>query len=344
MYKDDNPAKNIINFSKHSNNLIREINIARTNPQAYLHKFQEILDIDDDEITITYQGYTTIINDGKEAILEAMEFLQDQPKLEPFAVVEGLSKSAEELLSFLILHDGMTSKDNDLSNRKYSLDYRINNYGDTLGELNEIIDYGNFNPEMLILGIIISDGEEVKREREILFSKKLKYIGVASNILPSDRVCTVFNFAERYFEKDEYIPQSLINKYSGKNTYKNTMESISRDMNKSEKKKEEVKPLAFERKSSSELYLKKRDFYTNQEKKGGIMKEKKKTKVPKKQESNFDPKNFEKECEEEILNPDIDEIKVFEKPMEDRSGNKYILVKKTYYYNDGTVKVVTNKN
>jgi len=357
--KDDNPAKNITNFSQHCEKIVNEINLVRKKPSIYLQKLQDLLDLDHDVVKLTYDGYSIIINDGKEAILSAIEFLQEQTPLDPFSNAKGLSRSCEELLTYILLHDGMDSLDKDLNKKKYSLDKRVSTYGEVLGELDEIIDYGNFNPEMLVLGIIISDGDPYKREREILFSK-LGYIGISSNILPSERVCTVLNFAERYFEKDEFIPENLIDKYAGINLHKNHLETHSRENKVTTIPK---KKNAFERKASNEIYQKKKEMYATKFSFGGDKDDEEEVEEYEKEEimdthkrykdkslkheesikNSNEEESLEKQCERELLNEDIQEIQIFEKPMTSKYGKNMTLIKKTVYFYDGTSKVTTIK-
>ena len=373
--KDENPAKKIVNFTKHANSILTELNKARTKPSYYLAKLQDLLNVEDEVVKMTFDGNSIIINDGKEAIITAIEFLLEQKPLEPLALSKGLFLSAEDLLTFLVLHDGIETHEKEVNAKKYTLDIRASNYGTALGELTEIIDYGNFNPEMLVLGIIISDGDCQKREREILFSNILGFVGVSSNILPSERVCTVINFAEHFFEENQDIPKKLFEKYTDENSYKNTQETVFRE----NKVTNNSNKMRFQRKGSNEIYQKKKKLFINNENKGDELfkshnvekvkneededgeeeyeNENEKEEILNTYKSNKEKKlnhesvpnkpitkTLEQVCEEEILNEDIKEIQIFEKPMLGKNGIKFTLTKKTVFYFDGSNEVTTTKH
>ena len=76
-----------------------------------------------------------------------------------------------------------------------------------------MIDYGMFDPEFIVINFILGDDDDNKIDRSIIFNPQLKTVGIASGILPSDKVCTVIDFAEDYFEPDETISLDVQLKY-----------------------------------------------------------------------------------------------------------------------------------
>ena len=87
----------------------------------------------------------------------------------------------------------------------------MNSYGEAYGEIFELIDYGMFDPEYIVINFILGDSDPEKTERSVIFNPGLTKIGVACGILPSDRICTVINFAEKYISKTIY--KTLILQY-----------------------------------------------------------------------------------------------------------------------------------
>ena len=73
-----------------------------------------------------------------------------------------------------------------------------------------------FDPEFIVINFILGDDDDNKIDRNIIFNPKLKTVGIASGILPSDKVCTVIDFAEDYFEPDETISLDIQLKYKNR--------------------------------------------------------------------------------------------------------------------------------
>jgi len=61
----------------------------------------------------------------------------------------------------------------------YEVEKRIKSYGAVYGETEELIDYGMNNPILMVILFILSDGDIDRKDRKILFSSKLKYIGIS---------------------------------------------------------------------------------------------------------------------------------------------------------------------
>jgi hypothetical protein len=217
----ENPARKIINFSKFSNEVLRELNKARRYPVSYARKLRKLIDDNYKEIKknghiqgiLNFKGYAINLKDKKSSFEEAIKFLMGQPAQQPFIEKEKLYKSANDLLNILILHDGLigsNNKDSLFNSKLLDTKSRISKYGVCIGESKEILDYGSFDPEQVVLNLIVCDGNPTKKTREIIFSSKFKFAAVCSGITPSDKVCTVINFCEMFFQKGDIIPGVLL--------------------------------------------------------------------------------------------------------------------------------------
>lgn len=214
--KNVNPALKIANFIKFSEKVFLELNFARTNPGKYVQKLANALENINDNI-LNIHGYGMQLLEGKEAFAEAITFLRSQESLPELIFSEGINKSSDELLSHLILHDGITMQDIEKNN--YDLEKRMNHYGAAFGELDELIDYGTFDPEYVIINFIVCDGDSDRKERRIIFNENIKYVGMACGLLPSDKVCSVLNFAEYFFNPGELVPDYIVKKFKGNLNY-----------------------------------------------------------------------------------------------------------------------------
>lgn len=208
-----NPAIKISNFTKFSEIVVQEINNIRTSPTTYIKKIKKFLNnFNEEDNVLNINGFGMYISEGKEIFLDAIKFLLKAKPLSALKFSDGVCKSADELLGLLILHDGIP--DMTESTVYYDLEKRMNHYGAAFGELDELIDFGTFDPMYVVLNFILCDGDKERKERGIVFNPNVRFCGVASGLLPSDKVCTVINFAEKFYSPGESIPQSVIDRYT----------------------------------------------------------------------------------------------------------------------------------
>lgn len=220
-----NQAYQIINFSKFSQEVFEELNKARRYPVSYARKLRKLLNDTYKEKQknghiegiIILNGYTINLRDKKSSFEEAIKFLMGQAAYQPFIEKEKMQESANDLLNILILHDGLIesySKDSFYNSKFLDTKNRIAKYGISIGDCKEIFDYGSLNPEQVVLNLIVCDGNLNKRTREIIFSPKFKFASVCSGLTPSDKVCTVINFCEMFFQKGDIISGLLLKNYN----------------------------------------------------------------------------------------------------------------------------------
>lgn len=212
--KKKNPGLEINDFVAFAKSVLVELNIARSKPLTYSRKLEKIMkeDFSETQQMIRYINKTPIqTKEGKGAFQEAIKFLNNVRPLNVVKTNRSITKSAEDLVSSLTLHEG------DDFNNFGKINVRMNKYGVTFGDVIEIVDYGNFTPEEVIVNFLVCDGDTTRKERAILFTNTCSCVGIASGLMPSEKVCTVINFAEYFFEKGDLIPSYLI---EGKNTKK----------------------------------------------------------------------------------------------------------------------------
>ena len=214
-----NPAKEIKDFSAFALTIINEIDFARMHPQEFLQKLIKIQKLineseKEDQNTILIKSIPFTYNDLNLNLQNAIEFLKDQKPIEGLTYNESISNGCNDLLNVLMMHDGFN--ENELNDPRYSLNNRMNINGTPFGEIYELIDYGMFDPEFIVINFILGDDDDNKIDRNIIFNPNLKTVGIASGILPSDKVCTVIDFAEDYFSPDEVISLDIQLKYKNR--------------------------------------------------------------------------------------------------------------------------------
>ena len=215
----NNPALQIKDFSAFALTIINEIDFARMHPQEFLQKLENIQKLinesdSEDQNTILIKSVPFTYNDLNINLQNSIEFLKEQKPLEGLTYNESISNGCNDLLNVLMMHDGFN--ENELNNPRYSLLNRMHSNGIPFGEIYELIDYGMFDPEFIVINFILGDDDDNKIDRNIIFNPKLKTVGIASGILPSDKVCTVIDFAEDYFEPDETISLDIQLKYKNR--------------------------------------------------------------------------------------------------------------------------------
>ena len=210
-----NPEELVI-YSKFVQEVIEEINFARTKPSEYAAKLERI--------STTLQGRkakvgnnTMKLKEGAAIFDEAIHYLLNIGPMEPLELCDGLSESAIELLYLLIIQEGVDMSE--FNQDIYDLEHRLDHFGVYFGEFNELIDYGSFDPEFMVVNFLLSDGDESRNDRHTIMNSLMKHCGITSGILPSGRKCTILNFVQYYCKPGEEVPDDMLKNY----TYKPNM-------------------------------------------------------------------------------------------------------------------------
>ncbi len=204
-----NPALHIRDFYSFGLQVLNEINYARMHPDEFVQKLEELYSTIRDDNCLFIEGIPFLYSNLKESLEDAINFLSKQKPLPGLIYNKTITQACDYLLDELIIHDGL---DEDESN-KYSLENRLSKFGEPFGETYELIDYGMFDPEFIVINFILCDGDNQKYERNVIFNPRIKCLGIASSILPSDKICTVINFCEEFYDKFENIPLEVQMKY-----------------------------------------------------------------------------------------------------------------------------------
>ena len=212
--KEFNPALRIRDFYSYSLQILNEINYAREHPDEFIEKIKELKEaVEDSKDNCLYiENVPFVYNNLLGSLDNSIEFLEKQKELPRLNYNKTITQACDFLLDELISHDGL----DDENANDYSLENRLNKFGYPLGDNYELIDYGMFDPEFIVINFVLGDGDKNKFERNVIFNPKVKYIGIASGILPSDKICTIINCCEEFFEKNEKIPPEIERKFNRK--------------------------------------------------------------------------------------------------------------------------------
>lgn len=153
--------------------LINEINSLRTNPAAYADKllgYKKYFK----GLVLKLPGAKAGIQteEGFPAYEEAAKFLKSKKPVERMIPSKGLGRIANEYLG----------KIKDLDPEKtgeIDIDLIIKKYGSFTGTFSNVSDFGNNSPEFCLIGLLVSDGDETRSNRDFILDEKLKKVGIA---------------------------------------------------------------------------------------------------------------------------------------------------------------------
>ena len=204
-----NPALRIRDFYAFGLQVINEINFARMHPDEFVQKLEELRSTLRDDNCIYLEGIPFLYSNLKGSLDDAIRYLKGKNPLPGIVYNKTMTQACDYLLDEIIIHDGL----DDNKNERFSLETRLQKFGVPLGQAFELIDYGMFDPEFIVINFILCDGDPMKYERKVLFNPRIRCVGITSSLLPSDKICTVIDFCEDYYNRNEKIPLEVQNKY-----------------------------------------------------------------------------------------------------------------------------------
>ena len=200
-----------IDYEEIAEEIFREQNEVRKNPQSYIEKLQNSLKYYRDNIL--YKNYEIPIktSEGAEAVQDAINFLKNQNPVQELIYSKDIGLSCKDLIDDigpkgLVSHEGVEIK---------NMYNRLEQYCDWDGVIAENIDFGFKIPENIVMNMIIDDGDENRYQRLNLFYPEFKYVGVAVGPHKEFEFCTVIEYAYNIREigTDYLNVDEFINKY-----------------------------------------------------------------------------------------------------------------------------------
>lgn len=203
-YKDKESKKEgEINYVDLSEKLIKEINIARTNPSAYV----SILENDKTlfKENIIYRPYEDPLRtyEGPAAHQEAIDFLKNLPNLQELKTDTRLSQACSDHVkdigaSGAISHEG---------SNKETISQRVENYCEWDYILCQNIDFGGKNVNEIMISFITGDGDPNRTHRKNMFREDIFYVGSASGQHRDSEISSVVVFAGNVRELGSIAPE-----------------------------------------------------------------------------------------------------------------------------------------
>jgi uncharacterized protein YkwD len=177
--------------------VMKEMNLARTNPAEYAAKLKEFRKRYRGNLIIVPDGINMMTNEGVRACDEAIRFLETSKPLAPLKVSKGLSLAARD-------HakdqgpKGATGHDGSNGSSPFA---RMNHYGKWLGSAGENISYGKNTGEEIVFQLLIDDGVQSRGHRKNIFSSAFNFAGIGFGSHRKYNYMCVIDFAGGYAEK-----------------------------------------------------------------------------------------------------------------------------------------------
>jgi len=185
------------NLSALEQAIIAETNAARTNPQAYATKLENLTQYFDGNLLKIPGEIPLRTQEGVSAVNEAIQFLKSASPQSPLTASMGMSKAAADHVNDQGpgANLGHTGTD---GSQPWD---RLNRYGEWQQVVGENISYGPSTGEDVVVGLIVDDGVPSRGHRDNIFKPEFRVTGVACGDHAQYRIMCVITYAGGYKEK-----------------------------------------------------------------------------------------------------------------------------------------------
>lgn len=177
--------------------VVKELNLARTNPKQYAEFLKEYRKYYQGNYIALPGKNLRISNEGVKVVDEAIEQLLSYKPIQPLKISLGMSLAAKDHVNDQGQSGAMGHIGNDLS----SPFARMNRYGTWNLTAGENIDYGNDSARLIVINLIVDDGVIDRGHRKSIFNKDFNVVGVACGPHIYMGYMCVMTFAGAYKEK-----------------------------------------------------------------------------------------------------------------------------------------------
>lgn len=184
----------ILNSASIEQSVLDEINAARSDPQKYIKYLEDYRKLFKGNLVDIPNQSQLQTNEGTVVIDEAIAFLKQLTKLEPYKFSNGLNQSAKTHLTDLMENDTLGHRGKDGSDPTV----RMKRFG-RFGSINaENISYFAQDARQIVMMMIIDDGWKSRSHRKNIFSPQLKVVGIAFGTGKTRQGLCVINFADSF--------------------------------------------------------------------------------------------------------------------------------------------------
>jgi uncharacterized protein YkwD len=172
--------------------VIEEVNKIRLNPKTYSNKIRGYLSCFQGNVLRIPKQPGLMTTEGPSAYKEAADFLLSLPKLQSLTADSGLTSAAQEMAEELGKCQDFDQMD--------SIDREsiINKYGRYEGQFGESTDFGSLSPEMVVVNLLVDDGNQSRSNRRMLFKETYRKVGCGCVPHNKFKSVTVIMYASNY--------------------------------------------------------------------------------------------------------------------------------------------------
>ena len=173
--------------------IISEINHIRKNPKSYARKLRNYsTQFKGNVLRLENMKNGLITTEGPSAYNEAASFLEQLPKLNSLFPDDNLNNAAQAMANEM-------SKYSDFAQMSsIDRDNIISSFGTYEGKFGESTDFGSLYPEMIVMNLIVDDGDERRRNRNMMFDSNFNQIGVGICKHDKFKSITVIMYANEF--------------------------------------------------------------------------------------------------------------------------------------------------
>ena len=319
--------KIINNQKKFIEELCNEHNKIRKNPQCYIGFLRRTLNLIRRNNILHLENerpFKTI--EGKEAVMEAINFLSNIPK----SLTEKLSKQLLTISDYLSYASFDHAKDIGINGtcshigpqNNSHMNERVEKYCDWKGGLAESLDFGTLSPKNIMIKLLLCDGDKKRSQRQYIFDPGFIFFGASFYNHIKYKRCSVISYAGFVQSKDaKFSEKEAIRNYLNIHNYfiyKNKDEFENYIKNKKLEKKEEINKNI----EKEKIYEKKEVEYINK-KEDNFKVEEKEIDNEKAQENVKDENKEDKKIIEESLFEIKDENENLKESDEEEENNSF---------------------
>jgi len=171
--------------------LIDEMNLARTNPGAYVEFLEEWKERYTDRGVWLSDSLFLRTHEDVRSVDEAIEYMKKRSPMEPLTRSEGLDMAAKEMVG----SQGPSGQTGHRSPDGLRPADRTSHYGNWRKVVGENIVYGLSEPRNIVIMWIVDDGVPGREHRDNIFNKDFKVAGAALGPHKAWRVMCVVDFS-----------------------------------------------------------------------------------------------------------------------------------------------------
>jgi hypothetical protein len=182
--------------------IIDEINLVRKEPQNYADKIRKYLEFFKGKILKIPESIPIMTTEGPQAFEEAAFFLDNSDAQPALKYSPGLTHAAHEALLDIQKSEDAEGID------EMNIDTYIEKHGQVIGHFAQAIDFGSSLPELVVVNLLVDDGDSSRANRENIMDPHFKLLGVASGAHSLYHRCSVLMYARHFYSIGE-IPGDL---------------------------------------------------------------------------------------------------------------------------------------